>query len=319
MFNVGIDLGGTKIAAGLVDSDGNILIKRSIPTARGRHYSQIVRDMADLALEVISKGGASLEDVESIGVGSPGAADSKTGTVIYYSGLNFKDVPLAVELQKHITLPVYLENDADCAALAESIAGAARGTESSLTVTFGTGVGCGIVLNGSLYGGFNHAAGEAGHMVICCGGERCSCGRNGCWEAYASGTALASQARRAAQASPASLMNSLAAGRISGIDGTTAFEAARKGDETAVKVINNYIRYVSEGLINLINLLRPEAVVIGGGVSQQGDFFLEPLKELVYSGVYGGENLPRTRILAAELGNDAGIIGAAMLKRQALP
>jgi glucokinase len=316
MYNVGIDLGGTKIAAGLVDDDGKILFKRSIPTGRGLHYSQIVSDMAELALDVVRQGGASLDDIESIGVGSPGAADSKTGTVIYYSGLNFRDVPLAEELRKHVSLPVLLENDADCAALAESIAGAARGTESSLTVTFGTGVGCGIVIGGRLYGGFNHAAGEAGHMVICMGGERCSCGRNGCWEAYASGTALAAQARRAAEASPQSLMNCLAAGNPAAINGLTAFEAARKGDEAAVIVIDNYIRYVSEGLINLINLMMPEAVVIGGGVSQQGDFFLEPLKKLVCSGIYGGDILPRTRILAAELGNDAGIIGAAMLKRQ---
>jgi glucokinase len=318
MFNVGVDLGGTKIAAGLVDSEGNILFKKSIPTGKGRSYVEIVKDMAQLVQEVITEGGASLEDVESIGVGSPGAADTKTGTVIYYSGLNFKDVPLASELRKHISLPVFLENDADCAALAESIAGAARNSGSSLTVTLGTGVGCGIVLNGRLYGGFNHAAGEAGHMVICCGGEACSCGRKGCWEAYASGTALARQARYAAAASPASLMYTLASGDISDIDGRIAFEAAKKGDETAASVINNYIRYVSEGLINLINLLMPEAVVIGGGVSQQGDFFIEPLKELVYAGVYGGDNLPRTKILAAELGNDAGIIGAAMLKRQAL-
>lgn len=317
MFNIGIDLGGTKIAAGLVDDTGNIVSKRSMPTGRGRHYSDIAHDMAGLVFDVARQGGAEIRQIESIGIGSPGAADCKKGTIIYCSSLNFRDVPLKAELQKHIDLPVFLDNDANCAALAESMTGAAKQAMHSVTVTFGTGIGCGIIINGKLYGGFNHGAGEAGHMVIASGGEKCSCGRKGCWEAYASGTALARQTREAAADNPLSLINSISEGVILRIDGKTAFDAARKGDETALRVVSQYNRYVAEGLINLINLLMPEVVVIGGGVSQQGEFFLEPLKKLVEDGVYGEKRLPQTKLVAAQLGNDAGIIGAAMLKRQA--
>lgn len=317
MFNVGIDLGGTKIAAGLVDGNGNIVSKLSMPTGRGRHYTDIARDMAGLVFDVVRQGGAEIGQVESIGIGSPGAADCNEGTIIYCSSLNFRNVPLKTELQKHIDLPVFLDNDANCAALAESMTGAAKQARHSITVTFGTGIGCGIIINGKLYGGFNHGAGEAGHMVIEIGGEKCSCGRNGCWETYASGTALERQTRMAAADNPSSLINRMSKNDISRIDGKTAFDAARKGDETALRVVNQYILYVSEGLINLINLLMPEVVVIGGGVSLQGKYFLEPLKKLVEDGVYGEKKLPQTKLIAARLGNDAGIIGAAMLKRQA--
>jgi glucokinase len=317
MYNVGIDLGGTKIAAGLVDENGKIVFKNSMQTGAGRHYRDIVVDMASLALDVIKHGGASIDQVESVGIGSPGAADCSKGQILYCSSLKFRDAPLSSELQKHIALPVFLENDANCAALAESIAGASKDCENSVTVTFGTGIGCGIIIGGRLYGGFNHGAGEVGHMVIERGGEQCSCGRKGCWETYASGTALARQTRIAAAGVPLSLINRLASGEISRIDGRTAFDAARQGDEAAVGVVNQYIRYVSEGLINLINILMPEIVVIGGGVSDQGKYFLEPLQELVSAGAYGGRNLPQPQLKAAELGNDAGIIGASMLKRQA--
>jgi glucokinase len=318
MYNVGIDLGGTKIAAGLVDENGKIVFKNSMPTNAGRHYRDIVSDMASLALDVIRCGGANIGQVESVGIGSPGAADCSDGIILYCSSLNFRDVPMKNELQKHIDLPVFLDNDANCAALAESIAGAAKDSEHSVTVTFGTGIGCGIVIGGSLYGGFNHGAGEAGHMVVNMEGEQCSCGRKGCWETYASGTALDRQTRLAAADAPASLINRLACGDVSRIGGKTAFDAAREGDETAIKIVHRYTSYVSEGLINLINLLMPEVVVIGGGVSQQGEYFLGPLRELVSAGVYGEKKLPQTKLMAAKLGNDAGIIGAAMLKRQVL-
>ncbi|HEY5575849.1 MAG TPA: ROK family protein [Clostridiaceae bacterium] len=317
MYNVGIDLGGTKIAAGLVDDNCKIIFKNSIPTRAGRPFIDIVSDMSVLALDVIRRGGASIEQVESIGIGSPGAADRSKGLILYCSSLNFRDVPLSSEIQKNIGLPVFLDNDANCAALAESIAGAAKDSEQSVTVTLGTGIGCGIIIGRKLYGGFNHAAGEAGHMVIDRDGEQCSCGRKGCWENYASGTALVRQTRKAAADVPLSLINRLSSGDISRIDGKTAFDAARRGDEAAVRVVNQYIRYVSEGLINLINILMPEVVVIGGGVSHQGKYFLKPLQQLVSAGVYGGSNLPQPKLKAAELGNDAGIIGAAMLKSQA--
>jgi glucokinase len=316
MYNVGIDLGGTKIAAGLIDDKGKIVFKNSMPTRAECHYTDIASDMSFLATDVIRRGGASIDQVESVGIGSPGAADSGKGLIIYCSSLNFRNVPLCSEIQKHIGLPVFLDNDANCAALAESITGAAKGSEHSVTVTLGTGIGCGIIIGGKLYRGFNHAAGEAGHMVTELSGEQCSCGRKGCWETYASGTALVRQTRKAAADAPLSLINRLSSGEIARINGTTAFDAARLGDDAALRVVNQYIRHVSDGLISLINILMPEVVVIGGGVSHQGEYFLEPLQKLVSAGAYGGQNLHQPKLKAAELGNDAGIIGAAMLKRQ---
>ena len=233
---------------------------------------------------------------------------------MYNNNLNFRNVPIRSEIQKYINLPVFLDNDANCAALAESVQGAAKDAETSVTITLGTGIGGGIIIGGKIYSGFNFAGGELGHTVIVVDGEQCTCGRKGCWEAYASATALIRQTKKAAGDNPESHINKLVEGEVSKIDAKTAFDAAKQGDQVANMVVKQYIKYISEGLINIINIFMPEILVIGGGM-QRGGISLKPLRDQVDQGVYSTEDIPRTKIRTAEMGNDAGIIGAAMLTK----
>ncbi|NLI57341.1 MAG: ROK family glucokinase [Clostridium sp.] len=313
MYRVGIDLGGTNIAAGLVNMDGNIVYKDSVPTQRERPYQEIIKDMAMLTKKVIEESKVPMEEVKSIGVGSPGTPDCKNGIIVYNNNLNFRNVPIREEMQKYINLPVYVDNDANCAALAESAAGAAKGTSTSVTITLGTGIGSGIIIDGKVYSGFNFAGGEIGHTVIVVDGEQCTCGRKGCWEAYAAATALIRQTKCAAKENPESIINKLVDGDLDKVDAKTAFDAAKLGDKTGEAVVKQYIRYIAEGVINVINIFMPEVLVIGGGVCKEGDYLLNPLKEIVSAGVYSREEIPQTQIKTAQLGNDAGIVGAAML------
>jgi len=315
MYYIGIDLGGTNIAVGLVDEEGHIIHKDNMPTGKHRPYQDIVKDMAMLVLKVIKDAGKDIKDVKSVGIGSPGTPDNEKGILVYANNLtNFVNVPLRAEMQKYIDLPIILDNDANCAALAESVAGAAKGTNSSVTITLGTGVGSGVILDGKIYGGFNYSAPEMGHMIIELDGEPCTCGRNGCWEAYASATGLIEQTKRAAEKNPDSLINKLVDNDLSKIDAKTAFDAAKQGDKTGQEVVDKYIYYLAEGIINVINIFAPEVLVIGGGVSKEGEYLLKPLRERVYKYVYFKEE-PQTKITTAKMGNDAGIVGAAMLGR----
>ena len=309
---IGIDLGGTNIAVGLVDDAGTIIHKESAPTLAKRHYSEIIKDMANLSLKVVKDAGYDLNKVKAIGIGSPGTPDNEKGLLIYTNNINFYNVPMREEMQKHINLPVYIENDANCAALAEAIAGAAKDARSCIAITLGTGVGGGIIIDKKIYSGFNHAGGELGHTIIQIDGEPCTCGRKGCWETYASATALVRQTKKAAKENPDSLIYKMVNGDIEKIGGKTAFDASRAGDAVGASVVKTYIRYIAEGIINVINIFQPEILVIGGGICKEGDYLLNPLKEIVKKHVYS-KDIPQTEIKVAQLGNDAGIIGAAML------
>lgn len=309
---IGIDIGGTNTAVGLVDCNGRILSKSSIPTLKNIGYKHIVRNISNVVKTVVNQSGFNIEHVKSIGVGCPGTPDTANGIILYSCNLNFNNVPLTAELQKYIDLPVFLENDANCAALAESIAGATKDAKHSVTVTLGTGVGCGIIINKKIYSGFNNSASEMGHSIIRMDGEQCTCGRKGCWEAYASVAALQRQAIAAAQQNPSSLIAALTQGDVQNINGEVVFDAARKGDATAIDIIQNYAIYVAEGVTNIINILSPQVVAIGGGISAQGEYFIEPVREYVRKHVYC-KVAEQTLIRVAQLSNDAGIIGAAML------
>ena len=313
MYYIGIDLGGTNIAVGLVDEEGKIIHKDSVPTLNEREYPEIIKDMAMLSLKVIEDSGVSLKEVKSIGIGSPGTPNSEEGILVYANNLKFRNVPMRAEIQKYIDLPVYLDNDANVAALAESVAGACKGARHSVTITLGTGVGTGVVIDGKVYSGFNNAAAEMGHMVIVVDGEQCTCGRKGCWEAYASATALIRQTKKAAVANPDSLINKLVAGDLSRINAKVPFDAARQGDRVGLQIVEEYMKYLAEGLANVIIIFQPEIIAIGGGISKEGEYLLAPLRKLVSERIYTVEGVPQTRIVAAQLGNDAGIVGAAML------
>lgn len=312
-YTIGIDLGGTNIAAGLVDGDSRLIVKASVPTRASRPWREIAADMAALAERLAKEAGLPFSAVCSIGVGSPGTPDTKRGIILFSGNLGWDRVPVAQELSRLTGKPVLLANDANCAALAEGKAGAGKGLSSLVLVTFGTGIGAGILLDGRVYEGFNFGAGEFGHMVIRSGGEACTCGRKGCWEAYASMTALCRQAGRAALKNPSSALSRLESSG-EGLNGRNVFEAAKAGDETARAVVGRFLQYVSEGVVNVVNILQPQAVLIGGALSKEGDYVLAPLRRYARLNAFCRNNtLPR--IGCASLGNDAGILGAALLGR----
>lgn len=314
MYYLGVDLGGTTIKVGLVDENYQILQSISGPTGRERSAEEVLKDMAMLCLEVMNKQGITEKDIHSIGIGSPGIASPEDGVILSSSNLNFDYVNVRREIQKYINVDVYVENDANAAALGEVICGAAEGEENVVVVTLGTGVGGGLVSNGKINRGSHFGAGEIGHQVIRFGdGEPCGCGRRGCWEQYASATALIRQAQTAASTHPESKLVSLSKDHlIENINAKVVFDAAQAGDEVAAQVLDTYFKYIACGVTNIINTLEPSMIVLGGGMSAQKEYLTNPVIRYVQEEMYGGLNL-KTKITAATLGNDAGIIGAAFL------
>ncbi len=311
-YKIGIDLGGTNIAVGIVTLDGAILAKKSVKTGAQRPFEDIVKDMADCTLAVLDENGLSLDDVLHIGIGAPGSIDTSNGIIVYANNFKYgENVHMKELLQKYIDKPVYMSNDANVAALGEVISGAAKGLKNAVMITLGTGVGGGIVIDGRIYEGQHSAGAELGHIMIVQNGQLCTCGRKGCWEAYASATALIRQTGDAMKANPDSLMNQMTT--LDNISGRTAFDAARKGDKAGQQVVDQYIKYIAEGLIDIINIFRPEVLIIGGGICNEGDYLLKPMREYINQNVYAGNRLPEQKIAIAKLGNDAGIIGAAFL------
>ena len=314
MYRIGIDLGGTNIAAGLVNEEMALVKKMSIPTGAERPGEAIVDDMAKLCLDLCSDQGITLNDVTAIGIATPGVANTETGYVEYANNLNFKMFPLAPMLGEKLNYKnIKIANDANAAAWGEAVAGAAKGTTNSIMITLGTGVGGGIIIDNNIYTGFNFAGAELGHIVIQVDGAPCSCGRCGCWEAYSSATALIRMTKEKIDecraTGRASMM--LDAPRVSG---RTACDCMRAGDEAAKEVYDLYIKYLASGLATIINIFQPEVISLGGGVSNEGQSLIDSLLPIVRKEAYGGgivEKLPDLRI--AKLGNDAGIIGAALL------
>ncbi len=306
---IGIDLGGTNIAAGLVTEEGKIICKSSIPTGKERDASEIIKDMAMLAKQVVADGGCELSDIKAVGIGSPGTIDTARGVVVYANNIKMENTPVAEEFRKHFDVPVHLENDANAAAYGEYIASGAN-VSSYIFMTLGTGVGGGIILDGKIYRGFNFAGGEIGHTTIIVDGNKCTCGKLGCFETYASVTALISQTEAKMKECPNSIMHKWVQenGKVSG---RTAFECAKQGDKAAIEVRDTYIKYVAEGTSNIINIFQPEMYVIGGGISREGDVILKPLTEFVRKNDYN-KYMPETKISIAKLFGDAGIVGAAM-------
>ncbi len=314
MYRIGIDLGGTNIVFGIVTDEGEIVAKSSVPTmASDRTGQEIAESMAQQTVNLIREHKLEENQFRSIGIGSPGVADSTNGVLIYTVNLPFIHTPFREIFSRYTALPMYINNDANCAALGEMIAGGAKGCRNCILITLGTGVGGGIIIDGKIVSGFNHAAGELGHMVTHKGGELCNCGRRGCFERYASATAIINATRLAAKFHPESAINQLCQGDFSKITAKTAFDAKRQGDLIGSEIVETYIRDLGEGVINFINIFQPEVLLIGGGVSHEGEYLLAPLREYVLKYTYANEHIPQTRIERATLGNDAGLIGAAML------
>ena len=312
MYRIGIDLGGTNIVAGVVDDEFRIVATAKGKTRIPRPAEEIVVDMARMAKEAVQNAGLTMADIAYVGVGSPGTCNADTGIVEYSNNLQFEKLPLRDMLGGMLDKAVYIENDANAAALGEALAGAAKGAQSCVCITLGTGVGGGIIIDGKIYGGFNFAGAELGHTVIMVDGELCTCGRFGCWEAYASATALINQTRRAMVNHPDSAMWSIAED-LDKVNGRTAFDGMRAGDAVAAQVVDTYIKYIATGLINVINIFQPEVLCIGGGICKEGDTLLKPLAAHIERERYSKYSSHQTRLCVATLGNDAGIIGAAFL------
>lgn len=310
MYTIGVDLGGTNIDVGVVDESHNIISQAHTPTLARRAPAEVLDDIARCAKEAAESVNLGPDDITALGIGSPGTCDAESGVVLNAHNLGWFGVPVRSELEQRLGLPIFLGNDADCAALGETVAGAARGCSDVLMVTLGTGIGGGIVAGGRIYAGHRSLGGEIGHICIAMDGESCTCGQRGCWEAYASATALIRRGEVAAAARPDSALAGLRP-----LDGLKIFTAANDGDKVARSVVDEYIRCLGVGLVNMINVLYPEIVLIGGGISRQGENLLAPLREHVAAHFFVGLRKVMPRIELASLGPAAGIIGAAALCR----
>lgn len=314
MYNLGIDLGGTNIVVGVVDKENNIIGKAERKTNLPRPAENIFEDMYAAALDALDKAGLSMKDIECVGLGTPGAVEPDTGVITYSANLFFHNVPAKKMLEERFGKISFVGNDANCAAFGEFIAGAGKYARDMIAVTLGTGVGGGIILNKKLHVGFNGAAGEIGHMVIHVDGEGCNCGRKGCWETYASATALNRMTKELLESTHDPILEKVIAAEGE-INAKVPYKAAREGSKVCAELCEKYAKYVATGVLNLINMLEPEVICIGGGVSHEGDALLQPILEYVAKESYTRENDEemQTSIKLAELGNDAGIIGAALL------
>ncbi len=314
MYTIGIDVGGTNLKAGLVNEDYEIVASSKMPLV-WESQEKLAGDLSALAEDAAAQKGVSREEITSIGIGFPGAVDSRRGVVIQTVNIPIREMPIAALMRGRWDVPIHLGNDADCAALGEFYHYGSGDIESLILVTLGTGIGTGIIVRGQIWSGHNGTGGEGGHMVIVHGGELCTCGRRGCWERYASASALVRQTRAAMEANRDSAMWGMTGNDPERVSGRTAFEAMRAGDAAGREVVEAYIRYLSDGLTNLINLLQPDVVCLGGGVSheREEDLLLPVRRRVAEISYERNMSVPHTDIITAKLGNDAGIIGAALL------
>lgn len=320
-YYIGIDLGGTNIVAGVVDEQFHLLTKASDKTNVGRPAEQIAHTMAQTARAAVEQAGLSLDQIESIGIGSPGIVDNEKKEVIFASNLHFQNVPIGQMLEDELHLPVFLANDADAAAYGEFMAGAGK-TDSGehirnmLAITLGTGVGSGIIINSKIYNGYGFAGGEFGHTTINFNGRPCTCGRRGCIDIYCSATGLILTTKEHMEKNPDSLMWKLCDSDLDKVDGRTCFDAAAQGDPAGQAAVDEYTTYLGEALVNAVNTLQPELICLGGGVSKQGENLLRPIRSYLDRYCFDRFAKNRTKVCIAKLGNDAGVIGAALIGLQ---
>ena len=317
MKYVGVDIGGTNLKAGLADENGQLLAVQKMKVASITDQQSLAWTIVSLTQELGRVAGVPLDQIASVGVGVPGTVEIRSGTIGYTCNLPLRNVPLRKLFHHYLAIPLYIENDANCAALAEYYVGAGRESKRFVTITLGTGVGAGIVHNGKIYHGANGMAGAAGHMVIVKDGLPCPCGRKGCWEQYASASALKRMTAEAVQAYPDSILAQVVAENNGRVSGQSAFIAARRGDPVGQRVCDDYVDYLSCGVSNLVNLFEPDTLAIGGGVSNEADEqLLLPVRRYVERESLPSGRNKRTRIVKAELGNQAGILGAALLGKK---
>lgn len=312
-YYVGIDLGGTNIVAGIVDENCNIVVKAKTKTNRPRPAEDIVADMIKVVKEAVAEAKLTMDDIEWVGLGCPGTVNRDTGVIVYANNMDFYDLPMEKMLKDGLNKKIYMDNDANAAAYGEFVAGAAKGTKNAIAITLGTGVGSGIIIDGKIYSGFNFAGAEIGHSIIVKDGRACNCGRNGCLESYCSATALIEATKEKMAKEKDSKMWELTGGDIEKANGITAFDAMRAGDKAGKEVVDEYLSFLGAGIVNITNIFQPEVICIGGGVSKEGEYLLKPIRDYMSRENYARFGKDQTQVVAAKLGNDAGVIGAAML------
>ena len=311
MIAIGIDVGGMSIKGAAVDSNGRVYETFSMPFIKGEPGEVTIRKLANLVKEYIAA--QHLEGkIAGIGIGSPGTLDVEHGVVNYANNLGWNELPVAALMQEVLPYPVRLTNDANAAAYGEAKFGAGKSYETVIMLTLGTGVGGGIIINGQLFEGNQAKGGELGHTVIVVDGEQCTCGRKGCLETYASATALIRETKKAMMSNRRSLMWKICP-EIELVGGKVVFEGAAQGDKSAINVLNNYIKYLGEGILNYCNIFRPNVIVLSGGIANAGAPLFDPLNEYIKERNYGYQATPEVKVVPAELGYDSGKVGAAAL------
>ena len=310
---IGIDLGGTAVKMGILNTSYEILAQTSIPTDAQRPYEDIIGDIGRTAAALLTENGYEISDCLGVGVGSPGTSDSKNGVVLYSNNIRWDHVPFSEALRKYLPIPVFIQNDANCMTLGEVLKGAARGYQNAIFLTLGTGVGGGIVIDGKIFEGGHSGGAELGHIK--CGSERrrCTCGRYDCLEAYASATALIDDAKKIAKQHPESLLWELCGQDLETMNAKIPFDAADAGDDCGKMLVEHYIGYLADGITDLANIFRPDIIVLGGGVCAQGEKLTKPLNQFLQENCFGGEVTYVPKVVIAQNGNNAGMIGAAGL------
>ena len=305
-YYIGIDLGGTNIVAGVVDENYKIISKASTKTNLPRPEKEIAADMARVSVQAVKEAGLDMNQIEWVGIGTPGIANSEKGIIEYSCNLGFDNTPMVDYIKEYIDKPVFIENDANAAAYGEYVAGAAKGAKNAVCITLGTGVGGGIIIDGRIYSGSNFAGAEIGHTVIEVDGPECACGRRGCFEVFSSATGLIRMTKEAMDNDKDTLMHKITAERNGKVTARTSFDAMRMGDKTAKAVVDKFIKYLAAGITNTINIFQPDILCIGGGVCNEGDPLLLPVRALVKKEVYTRNSPKNTGIYSYVLLKQTG-------------
>lgn len=310
-YLIGVDVGGMSVKIGLVDNNGKIIEKVKFVT--DLDAEKTIRTIAEKIKAILNNNDISEKEIKGIGVGVPGTVNPECGEVEFCDNLHWINVPFTDIICKYIDIPITLGNDANAAILGEMKFGCCKNYNNAVMITLGTGVGGGIVINGKLFDGVDGKGAEIGHMTLVKNGIECNCGRKGCFEKYASATALMSITKKEMLKNKNSAMWKRVDGDINKVDGSVPFECSKSGDVSAIKVVDEYVSNLSEGVLSLLNIFRPEAFILGGGVSAAGETLLNKVKAYCEKFDYGYKGAHIPEILIASLGNDAGIIGAAAL------
>lgn len=314
-YYLGLDVGGTNLAAGVVDGEYHMLSRIEVPTRAERSIEEITDDMAEVTLAAIKEAGLSVKDFHSWGIGMPSYVNPETNLLVHANCFGWRNVPIYQYLENKLPLSIHIENDANCAALGEVLAGAARKEQNVIMLTLGTGVGGGIIMDGKIFCGADLMGAELGHAKLIYNGVTCTCGQKGCVEAYCSATALIRQMKECVWKVPGSILWELCQGDLEKLEGKSLFEAVRRKDKTAEQVLWQYVDYLSCALSTYITLFRPDKIILGGGIANAGELLLEPLRERLMVNTFAGSEIGVPEVITAKLGNDAGIIGAAFLEK----